>query len=589
MKPNYLFLWILMAGAMVSAQVSFKAVPDKTTAKIGDRIQLSYIITTSRNLEINQITFPSFSGFQMLGRNSSESFNYTNGRTTRQIMETVILMPQKQGKITVNPASIMVDGERVQSNSVTFTITKADPKKENQSNSLVFMNIELSKNEVYPNETLLASVKLYARSFDALRRRSEIEVPGISDFQVVQLSKNQERDFEQVAHNNQVYISEKIAEFQLTPKSTGQLVIPPFKLRVAVPLDFFEEKIIPVATDVKTVIVKDFPANAPAAFAGAVGDFEFNTHLENNDLSINESVDYEVELIGEGNFSSIKLPKIKVPDEIEIYPPKTRNSYQTTLAGEKGKIAESYVLVPQYGGEFKIPALEFTFFNPESGKYKTITTPVQQLNVAGETKEEIRAAQQEKLAKENDTINKSAIDKTIDLIPNIPREITGIFDGDQAENNVEAVTEEGMSWWYLLAVIPVIGLGYLFFTSRNKKPKKRERNPNHVTQVFDYKPILRNDLSELKSLALKDNGTEFFKRSQKLLNNVVVFINKEQRIYDVVEARKILTEKKSDGFAHRWERLYNEIQIMNYGQINEDSELMKVYDAIESLIKELLK
>lgn len=587
MNPNYLFLWIFLAGTLVSAQVSFKAVPDKTSAGTGEKIQLSYIITTSNNVELTQITFPGFAGFQMLGRNTRESFNYTNGRTTRQIMETVILVPQKQGKITVNPASILVDGKRVQSNSVTFTIHKAEPKKAAQGSELVFMDINVSKDQLYPNETFLAEVRLYARSFDALRRRSEVEVPGMSDFQVVQISKNQERDFEQVNVNNQVYISEKIAEFQLTPKSTGQLVIPPFKLRVAVPLDFFEEKIIPVSTAVVTVDVKDFPPNAPESFNGAVGKFTLNSHLDKASVNSNESVNYEVELIGEGNFSSINLPKIVVPDEIEIYPPKTRNAFQTTNTGEKGKIVDNYVLVPQYGGEFNIPPVEFTYFDPENGHYRTIQTDAEPFTVEGDTREEVAAAQQDEIRAQNDSANGNAISKTIDLIPEIPKEITGIFKKENIQNKPQEAG--GTPWWYLLAILPVLGFGYWFFAVRKKKTHKHERDPNHVTQVFDYKPILRNDLAELKALANKNDRDGFFKRGQKLLNNVVVFVSKEQRIYDVVAARKVLSEKKSDGFVHRWEKLYNEMQIMNYGVIDEEKDLLNEYHEAESLIKELLK
>lgn len=585
MKGYPVLILFLFAGTILSAQVSFKAVPDKTTAKVGERIQLSYIISTGQNVEIEQVVFPGFSGFQMLGRSSRESFSMTNGRTTRQIMETVVLVPQRQGRLTVSPASIEVNGNRIQSNSVTFQITKADPKRNIQGNQLVFMDVELSKTKVYPNENLTAEVTLYAKSLDALRRRSEIEVPGMSDFQVTQLSKNQERDFEQVYINNQYYISEKIAVYQLTPRKEGELEIPSFSLRVAVPLDFFEEKIIPVSSAAKSVTVEEFPSNAPLDFNGAVGNFRFETNLDNNNVNVNESVKYDIELIGEGNLSGITLPKINFPDELESYPSKTRNAFQSSLNGEKGKIVNSYVLVPQYGGNFTIPSVTFTFFNPKTERYQTITTQENSVSVSGDTKE---MAATENNA-EKDTASGNRISETLDLIPDLPKEISGIFRKNENKTDVADTNESGTPWWYFLGIIPLIAAGYMLFARKKKKNEVREKDPNHVQQVFDYKPMIRNDLSELRRSAVNNDRPEFLNKSQKLLNNIIIFYAQEQKQFDVIQARKILADKKSDGFAHRWEQRYNEIQMMSYGVVKDDSELMEQYSSMESLIKELLK
>ena len=232
MLHKNLFLLIFFAGACLTAQVTFKAIPDKNTAKVGERIQLRFVITAGEDSDFEYITFPSFSGFQMLGRSLVQNINYTNGRMTKQYMETVVLMPKKTGKYTINGGYVVVDGKKYQSNAVTLNITRPAPKSKTQDDQLVFMEVVLDKNQVYPNENINAEIKLYARSYDALRRRTDLEVPGMSDFQVREISKNQDRDFEQELINNQVYISESIAQYQLTPKTTGELVIPSFTLRV---------------------------------------------------------------------------------------------------------------------------------------------------------------------------------------------------------------------------------------------------------------------------------------------------------------------------------------------------------------------
>jgi hypothetical protein len=47
-----------------------------------------------------------------------------------------------------------------------------------------------------------------------------------------------------------------------------------------------------------------------------------------------------------------------------------------------GKVIVSYSFIPQYAGEFDIPTGEFSYFDPDAGKYETITIPARHLTVA---------------------------------------------------------------------------------------------------------------------------------------------------------------------------------------------------------------
>ena len=582
-----IFLLILFAGTFVSAQISFKAVPDKTSARVGERIQLSFIITTSQDLDFEQVTFPSFTGFQMIGRNVGQNFSYTNGRMTKQFMETVILVPQKKGKYTVSGGYVIVDGKKYQSNSVTFNISEAAPKTKVQDSQLVFMEVILDKNKVYPNENINAEIKLYAKSFDALRRRSDLEVPGMSDFQVREVSKNKDRDFEQEMINNQVYISESIAEYQLTPKSTGELVIPAFTLRVAIPIDMFDERVVQVRSNHRSIDVVDFPANAPAIFKGAVGDFRLLSHLDKNDVNTKESVNYEIELIGEGNFSSIILPKIDVPKDLEVYPSKTRNSFQTTSSGEKGKIVDRYVMVPQYGGVFNIPEIKFCYFNPKTEKYITITSDAQELKVIGETKQE--ALSNKEIAK-TDSIQQDSAKSEKSILPEIPAEISNIFKKPKNDLSVDKQESSGSnSWWYAGLGLPLIAALLWFFTFRKPKDDQEDQIKDAAINSLNLKSKLRSDLKDLQVAQKNQDKESFLRKANEILNDIVVKKAGEHKIYDVNEASSILSNQVSNDFASRWEKLYNDVQSMSYGMASNGMDLEGKYDALENLVKESLK
>lgn len=582
-----LFVLVFFVGACLSAQVSFKAVPNKTTAKVGERIQLSFILTTSQDLEFNQITFPSFSGFQMLGRNVGQNFSYTNGRMTKQYMETVILMPQKPGEFTIQGGVVIIDGEKYHSNPVTFKIMAADPKPDKKEEHLVFMEVVLDKNDVYPNENIHAVIKLYAKSFDALRRRTDLEVPGMSDFQVREISKNQDRNFEQELINNEVYISENIAEYQLTPTATGDLVIPAFTLRVVIPLGFFDEKVLEVKTNHRTVFVNEFPPNAPASFQGAVGNFRLNTHLDNASLSVNESAEYEIELIGTGNFSSINLPKIKNPKDIEVYPSKTRNAFQTTLSGEKGKMVDRYVLVPQYGGKFEIPSIEFCFFDPNSKTYKRLYTDPEVLNVNGQTKEDYLAGLDK--MQETDSLALEDAQGENNIISELPKELTSIFKRPKTESPVLSETQSSQNfWWYAGLGLPLLaGLLWFFFVKNPKKRKATKDSNGNSKRTISQQ--LKTDLNQLNQMIQASDAQGFLRKYQETLNRLVIYHHGVDQQYAMMEAREILSEKVSTDFASRWETLFKQIQTMSYGIAPNDLELQSQYDALKILIKESLK
>lgn len=568
---------LISAATIVTAQTSFKAVANKTEVSIGEKIELSFMLTSDKSKSTKSLEFPSFQGFQMVGRSTSNNFSIRQGEMQRQYVETVILIPQKTGKITINPAKIKIGDKTISSNSVTINVTK-DNSTRNSTNGeqIVFMEIKLSKEEAYPNEPIQAIIKLYARSYDALRRRSDLEVPGISGFQVKRINRNTDkRDFKQEVINNQVYVSEEIEAYSLLPQQTGEVTIPPFKIRVAIPLDFFDERIVLLKTDEKIINVKNLPTPIPKDFKGAIGNFKFNTFLEKDKAETNQSINYELELIGKGNLSGIKLPKIKLSEDLEVYPPKNRKSIQAIGQGQVGKIIDSYVIVPQYGGSFDIPEVKLTFFNPETEKYQTIKTERKTIEVQGEPKPKaITKAEKE----EEETEEKKEDSTSLKIkIPNL--DFKNIAFSESIENEGNSTENKfGYLWWTTLP----IGLLGLFFVLRKKKRKKRK------SIVFPASE-LKSTLKEMKELAKKKEFQEFYNQANILLNGVVCYAEQTDKNYTLLEGKEALQLKTNKSFANKWEDLNVSAQNNRYGQQQEAEDLLKEYTKFDELIKELLK
>jgi hypothetical protein len=67
------------------------------------------------------------------------------------------------------------------------------------------------------------------------------------------------------------------------------------------------------------------------------------------------------------------LPKPVVPNALEMYDPVHTEKLNTSLSGTSGKIADSYTIVPQYKGNYPVKPMQFSYFDLNLGKYKTIS------------------------------------------------------------------------------------------------------------------------------------------------------------------------------------------------------------------------
>ena len=125
----------------------------------------------------------------------------------------------------------------------------------------------------------------------------------------------------------------------------------------------------------RTLNVKPLPElNRPSNFTGAVGDFTLNVSLNKTSLDALESLVAKVEVSGKGNLKLFDLPQLTVPSALEVYEPEHKEQVTTYLSGMKGKISDSYTIIPQFQGKYPLPKVSFSYFDPLSESYKTISS-----------------------------------------------------------------------------------------------------------------------------------------------------------------------------------------------------------------------
>ena len=170
-----------------------------------------------------------------------------------------------------------------------------------------------------------------------------------------------------------------------TPQKTGKLEIEPLTLDIPIDVqgnrrDIFGRRLMErvnktISAGSRTIDVKPLPLEGkPDGFNGAVGDFTFEVSSNKTTLNANESLQLDVKVSGKGNLKLFTAPTVKLPSTLEVYEPEHSENVNTTVSGMQGSITDSYTIVPQFKGTYPVNPITFSFFDPKTEKYRTITS-----------------------------------------------------------------------------------------------------------------------------------------------------------------------------------------------------------------------
>ena len=131
---------------------------------------------------------------------------------------------------------------------------------------------------------------------------------------------------------------------------------------------------VSVTSDQPTLEVRPLPP-PPLGFSGAVGQFKLTSKVVPEKAGVGEPVTWTLELSGTGNWPDLAgLPPREVSNDFQVVQPKAK---RTPIEGKLFDVtlAEDVVLVPGKAGSYALGPVNFSYFDPKSGSYKTITAP----------------------------------------------------------------------------------------------------------------------------------------------------------------------------------------------------------------------
>lgn len=405
MKRYLILLLLTLQGAF--AQVEFKAVPSKTSLGINERLRVEFTMSSDGD----NFNPPSFQGFKVSGPSQMISNSWINGKHTFSKAYTYILTPTAKGSFTIGQATIEVEGKTYKTSPFKVTVGNAVAEPQQNNNSRyspydpfgqqqqeappkgdgIHLVAEISKTSPYVNEPVTVVYKLYVSHTTSVTGWRETASPQYNDFwsQSIDVKKLVVEEGKYQGENYRYVVLRKTV---LYPQKSGRLEIEPLSLNIDLEAptgrrDWFgrpeyapSNKV--VSAGKKFINVKALPeAGKPADFTGAVGDLSFKVTPSKTTLKSGESLKLTVSVSGKGNLKLFTLPKPVVPAALEMYDPEHKEDVTTPLSGMEGAISDTYTIVPGNKGKYPIKGMSFSYFNPATGKYKTISSDEIMLNV----------------------------------------------------------------------------------------------------------------------------------------------------------------------------------------------------------------
>ncbi|MGC4101373.1 BatD family protein [Ferruginibacter sp.] len=453
-------------------------------------------------------------------------------------------------------------------------------------NKNMFLKLDLDKTSCFIGDPVIATYKLYTR----LKSESNlVKNPSFNGFSVIDLQQPDNLNYRREKINGKEYNVYVIRRAQLYPLQAGNLELDPVEMEnnvtfikeayasrqnnmlgdmfqqfdeANIPAEGLETHKVTLQSKPASVLVKALPeTGVPAAFKGAVGEFTIEAALEKNNFTTDDAGKLRVIVSGAGNLQLVNNPEIQWPQGFEAFDPTATDDLEKTTVPVRGKKMIEYPFTIAEPGNYTIPVIRFSYFDPKTGRYKTDSTkPISLTVTKGTGKPAKPAAELNKPADEN------------------------IFNKFIANRRLVIST---------VAVLIILGL--LLWLKKDKKKEERELQEKAkaeekiaADQEMAAAIALKNTNWLEKAYALlQGDGPAFYNELNFALKNFLG--HKLQLPVETINKKNIIEElDKSNiavGTSVQLQQLMADIELQLYTPFAEQEKMQQLYDDTAAIIQ----
>lgn len=412
-------LFLTATVPCVCADVTVSSELSQADIAVGEMAELRVKVSGAQGAEVPQ-ELP-VEGLQIRLTGQSTQVQMVNFKVSSSVLYSYAILPLRAGNFIIPSVPVAAGGRQFRTQSLSLQVHERPasappasapsyipapqvmprpgvaqqqvriPSQSQQpaaSGRLAFGEITCPKKTLYSGEVVPVEIRFY---FDA---RYPVQVRGKVDFgsegvliERFQDPKESREEIEGMLYNVLTF------KTLLSAIKPGSIDIPPAKLESQIQLPgamppgfddpifrqmmggqspFTQTKEVAVKTEPLHLEILPLPKEGrPANFAGAVGQFDIDSSVQNPRPAPGDPVTLSVKIGGKGNFKGMGAPVLTGTDGWRSYPPtdKFEGSDALSLSGVK---AFDYTLIAQQPRQSS-PGAEFSYFDPFAAKYVTIS------------------------------------------------------------------------------------------------------------------------------------------------------------------------------------------------------------------------
>lgn len=408
--------WVMMlalvgADSVAAQQVDVRSSVNATT--IGTEEALTYTITVdgSDGSDIMIPSAPESDGLTLLQTvpGTQQSVSIVNGQMSRSFGFNWTYRPTRQGKASIAATVVKVGDREYHTQPIDVNVVPQDqrPARPRQvtpfdrifrnpldspqaaeppapDDSDLFIRAIPSARSAWQNEQLIVEYRLYFREGIQLRQSRLTDSWDAEGFWREELDVETRPIPRITVENGLRYNTIVLKRAAVFPTRAGEMSVDPLKIESEAMLPFgsrdpmqslfaLGSRFSPVqlASPEVTIESKPLPGGAPASFNGAVGSYAMTVTPDRTTLDVGESLQLTVTITGQGNLATLDAPIFDVPAAFEMYDPDVSSLLDRSGSRLGGSKTFRYVLIPRTNGTFEVPSLEFSWFDPVAGRYRT--------------------------------------------------------------------------------------------------------------------------------------------------------------------------------------------------------------------------
>ena len=579
--------WLLalafwLAGAPLFA-ATFTATLDRDTVAVGDSATLSLVFQGGSPKQ--QPSLPGIQNLRVGYGGKSEQFSWNNGESSSSTTYTFSLTPTQPGDFNIPPIEVKIGGETLRSPPLMLKAVRAaaaTPDAPGADQQLALLKFVLPKNQIYLGEVVQAELDLYLRD----------TVLGVQNFQFSPVNADG-FTFGKTVQGQQRVVQVGNGKFTLVPffmtmtaVKTGSFKIEPVDCTLVVqlpvsgarqrdpfdPFGMFQQRYdsrrVTLSSEAQNVEAVPLPDNPPAGFNGAVGSYKFTMSAAPTDVAAGDPVTVKIQIAGRGALDALTLPDQNVWGDFKTYPPtvKVQAADQLGLQGVKNF---ELIAVPQNPDIRELPAVSFSFFDPDAKAYRTITQPAIALKVRPGV-----ASAQPVMGVTNAKTPAAPVQELVPIKLHLGK-----------LSPVRAPLLERPGFWAFQSV-PVLAWAALF--ARRKRAEALANNPR-LRRQRAVAAIVASGLLDLRQLAAKKDSDNFFATLFRLLQEQLGerLDMPASAITESVIDEQLRPRRVAEATLARLHDLFQACNLARYAPVKSSQELEAFIPRLETTLREI--